>query len=132
MITYLLCDWFTSNFVLVFVILILLLAFDFWTVKVCVCVCACAAKAAPQQLHDAPTHTQHALLCFTLHHSQNVTGRLLVGLRWWNNMKPDGSSEWVFESHQVHQQHWVELSIAALSLRLCGSLVHHSPSAGHA
>lgn len=35
-ITYLLCDWFTSNFVLVFVILILLLAFDFWTVKVCV------------------------------------------------------------------------------------------------
>lgn len=30
-----------------------------------------------------------------------MTGRLLVGLRWWNNMKEDGTSEWVFESHQV-------------------------------
>mmetsp|Transcript_13426 Transcript_13426/g.31570 ORF Transcript_13426/g.31570 Transcript_13426/m.31570 type:complete len:246 (-) Transcript_13426:86-823(-) len=30
---------------------------------------------------------------------KNVTGRLLVGLRWWNNVKEDGSSEWVFESN---------------------------------
>mmetsp|Transcript_6792 Transcript_6792/g.11940 ORF Transcript_6792/g.11940 Transcript_6792/m.11940 type:complete len:236 (-) Transcript_6792:178-885(-) len=30
---------------------------------------------------------------------KNVTGRILVGLRWWNNVKEDGSSEWVFESN---------------------------------
>jgi len=30
--------------------------------------------------------------------TKNVTGRLLVGLRWWNEVKPDGSNEWIFES----------------------------------
>jgi hypothetical protein len=29
---------------------------------------------------------------------KNVTGRLLVGLRWWNRIREDGSNEWVFES----------------------------------
>lgn len=29
---------------------------------------------------------------------KNVTGRLLVSLRWWNDIKEDGTSEWVFES----------------------------------
>jgi len=29
---------------------------------------------------------------------KNVTGRILVGLRWWNDIKEDGSSAWVFES----------------------------------
>jgi hypothetical protein len=29
---------------------------------------------------------------------KNVTGRILVGLRWWNKMNEDGTSEWVFES----------------------------------
>ncbi|RLO06329.1 hypothetical protein DYB28_001823, partial [Aphanomyces astaci] len=28
----------------------------------------------------------------------NVSGRLLVGLRWWNRINEDGSNEWVFES----------------------------------
>jgi hypothetical protein len=32
---------------------------------------------------------------------KNVTGRLLVGLRWWNNIKDDGENEWVFESIPV-------------------------------
>jgi len=27
-----------------------------------------------------------------------VSGRLLVGLRWWNEIQPDGESKWVFES----------------------------------
>jgi hypothetical protein len=26
---------------------------------------------------------------------------LLVGLRWWNRLDEDGTSEWVFESHEV-------------------------------
>jgi len=30
---------------------------------------------------------------------KNVTGRLLVGLRWWSDFKEDGTEEWYFESH---------------------------------
>ena len=33
---------------------------------------------------------------------KNVTGRLLVGLRWWNKVNEDGSTEWVFESRKVN------------------------------
>lgn len=29
---------------------------------------------------------------------KNVTGRILVGLRWWNYVKADGTNEWMFES----------------------------------
>jgi hypothetical protein len=29
---------------------------------------------------------------------KNVTGRLLVGLRWWNEVREDGSNVWIFES----------------------------------
>lgn len=32
---------------------------------------------------------------------QNVTGRLLVGLRWWNQVDENGKSHWVFESRKV-------------------------------
>lgn len=32
---------------------------------------------------------------------QNVTGRLLVGLRWWNQIDEDGKSLWVFEAKKV-------------------------------
>lgn len=39
------------------------------------------------------------LLAFDFWSVKNVTGRLLVGLRWWNNVQEDGSSQWVFESH---------------------------------
>lgn len=28
---------------------------------------------------------------------KNVTGRLLVGLRWWSEHMPDGQDKWVFE-----------------------------------
>merc|ERR1719382_1638742 len=30
---------------------------------------------------------------------KNITGRLLVGLRWWSHVREDGSQEWVFESN---------------------------------
>jgi len=33
---------------------------------------------------------------------KNITGRLLVGLRWWNYVDEDGGSHWVFESRKVH------------------------------
>mmetsp|Transcript_31770 Transcript_31770/g.51810 ORF Transcript_31770/g.51810 Transcript_31770/m.51810 type:complete len:242 (+) Transcript_31770:178-903(+) len=29
---------------------------------------------------------------------KNVTGRLLVGLRWWSHVSEDGKTDWVFES----------------------------------
>ncbi|KAG7242837.1 hypothetical protein INR49_018092 [Caranx melampygus] len=33
---------------------------------------------------------------------KNVSGRLLVGLRWWNQVDEDGKSHWVFESKERH------------------------------
>jgi len=27
-----------------------------------------------------------------------LLNRILVGLRWWNEVKEDGSEEWIFES----------------------------------
>lgn len=30
--------------------------------------------------------------------TKNVSGRLLVGLRWWNEVKEDGTNIWIFES----------------------------------
>ena len=41
------------------------------------------------------------LLAFDFWTVKNVSGRLLVGLRWWNEIKEDGSNEWIFESKQV-------------------------------
>uniref|UniRef100_A0A8C4X9W0 Golgi apparatus membrane protein TVP23 homolog n=1 Tax=Erpetoichthys calabaricus TaxID=27687 RepID=A0A8C4X9W0_ERPCA len=35
---------------------------------------------------------------------KNVTGRLLVGLRWWNQIDEDGRSHWVFEAKKVMTQ----------------------------
>jgi hypothetical protein len=32
---------------------------------------------------------------------KNVTGRLLVGLRWWNYVDEEGKSIWVFENRKV-------------------------------
>lgn len=29
---------------------------------------------------------------------KNVSGRKLVGLRWWNEVKEDGTEVWIFES----------------------------------
>ena len=29
---------------------------------------------------------------------KNISGRKLVGLRWWNRVNEDGTSEWIFES----------------------------------
>ncbi|RKP38543.1 hypothetical protein BJ085DRAFT_14954, partial [Dimargaris cristalligena] len=38
------------------------------------------------------------LLAFDFWTVKNVTGRLLVGLRWWNEVQEDGSNVWIFES----------------------------------
>ncbi|XP_037363507.1 Golgi apparatus membrane protein TVP23 homolog A isoform X1 [Talpa occidentalis] len=41
------------------------------------------------------------LLSFDFWSVKNVTGRLLVGLRWWNQIDEDGKSHWVFEARKV-------------------------------
>ncbi|KAJ1969651.1 Golgi apparatus membrane protein tvp23 [Dimargaris xerosporica] len=38
------------------------------------------------------------LLTFDFWTVKNVTGRLLVGLRWWNEVREDGTNVWIFES----------------------------------
>ncbi|RUS16485.1 hypothetical protein BC938DRAFT_476563 [Jimgerdemannia flammicorona] len=38
------------------------------------------------------------LLAFDFWTVKNVSGRLLVGLRWWNEIREDGTNHWVFES----------------------------------
>lgn len=37
-------------------------------------------------------------IAFDFWTTKNVSGRLLAGLRWWNDVKPDGTNHWVFES----------------------------------
>lgn len=50
---------------------------------------------------------------------KNVSGRILVGLRWWNEVKEDGSEIWKFESsHEIRAKSidttifWMSLYIA--------------------
>jgi hypothetical protein len=44
------------------------------------------------------------LLAFDFWTVKNVSGRLLCGLRWWNETGPDGQSVWVFESADPQRQ----------------------------
>uniref|UniRef100_A0A7N8X1T0 Golgi apparatus membrane protein TVP23 homolog n=1 Tax=Mastacembelus armatus TaxID=205130 RepID=A0A7N8X1T0_9TELE len=56
---------------------------------------------------------------------KNISGRLLVGLRWWNQVDEDGKSHWMFESRKVqaedHQLHFkiAESRIFWLGLIVC-------------
>ena len=47
------------------------------------------------------------LLAFDFWTVKNISGRLLVGLRWWSQMKSDGTEEWIFESRQVYIPHFL-------------------------
>ncbi|XP_041531869.1 Golgi apparatus membrane protein TVP23 homolog A isoform X1 [Microtus oregoni] len=44
------------------------------------------------------------LLSFDFWSVKNVTGRLMVGLRWWNQIDEDGKSHWVFEARKVRSE----------------------------
>ncbi|XP_077525813.1 Golgi apparatus membrane protein TVP23 homolog B-like [Haemaphysalis longicornis] len=44
------------------------------------------------------------LLCMDFWTVKNVTGRLLVGLRWWNYVDDAGRSHWVFESRKAGEK----------------------------
>lgn len=57
-------------------------------------------------------------------HSQNVSGRLLVGLRWWNQVDEDGKSHWVFESRKVSRS-------SSSKAEICSNLSTKFPAALH-
>ncbi|CAL1588247.1 unnamed protein product [Knipowitschia caucasica] len=55
---------------------------------------------------------------------KNVSGRLLVGLRWWNQVDEKGNSHWIFESRKQKPQsqstsHGAEARIFWLGLVVC-------------
>ncbi|XP_046403311.1 uncharacterized Golgi apparatus membrane protein-like protein CG5021 isoform X2 [Ischnura elegans] len=53
---------------------------------------------------------------------KNITGRLMVGLRWWNYVDDDGKSHWVYESRKGIQQNRIQASesrVFWLGLILC-------------
>ena len=47
---------------------------------------------------------------------KNISGRILVGLRWWNEVKEDGSEEWKFESSQEVKARSIDTSIFWISI----------------
>lgn len=49
---------------------------------------------------------------------KNITGRLMVGLRWWNYVDDDGKSHWVFEARK-NRVNPSESQIFWLALILC-------------
>jgi len=44
---------------------------------------------------------------------KNITGRLLVGLRWWNYVDDEGKSHWIFENRTNTQQNQNEQNNSA-------------------
>ncbi|XP_076793534.1 Golgi apparatus membrane protein TVP23 homolog A isoform X4 [Arvicanthis niloticus] len=63
------------------------------------------------------------LLSFDFWSVKNVTGRLMVGLRWWNQIDEDGKSHWIFESRKVSANYMAateaEARIFWLGLIIC-------------
>ena len=47
---------------------------------------------------------------------KNISGRILVGLRWWNEVKEDGSEEWKFESSHEVRAKSIDTTIFWISL----------------
>jgi len=80
------------------------------------------------------------LIAFDFWTVKNVTGRLLAGLRWWNEIKEDGSNLWIFESLPQQERDaldsresmvfWISLFVtpAVWVLFLLGCLLPPKPS----
>ena len=47
---------------------------------------------------------------------KNISGRILVGLRWWNEVKEDGTEEWKFESSQEVKSKSIDTTVFWMSL----------------
>lgn len=67
--------------------------------------------------------TLHSMDFWTV---KNITGRLLVGLRWWNFVDEDGQNHWKYESAKVSQL--VMMKDWGIELPSFGqSFGHHTP-----
>ncbi|KAF7989636.1 hypothetical protein HCN44_008310 [Aphidius gifuensis] len=53
---------------------------------------------------------------------KNITGRMMVGLRWWNYVDDNGVSHWVYESRKLNKVHPSESRIFWLALILSPTL----------
>ena len=59
------------------------------------------------------------ILCaFDFWFIKNVSGRIIVGLRWWNEVKEDGSEVWIFESDHEKRATSIDTTIFWGSLYL--------------
>ena len=91
------------------VMVVILLSMDFWNTRVRpsreLPLCRSSRRADP-----------------FLFFQQNVAGRTLVGLRYWNQVDEDGESSWVFESRDVSP---TALHPARISPRLFAVSVSH-------
>ena len=47
---------------------------------------------------------------------KNISGRILVGLRWWNEVKEDGTEEWKFESSQEEKKRSIDTTVFWISI----------------
>ena len=47
---------------------------------------------------------------------KNVSGRILVGLRWWNEVRDDGTEVWIFESDHEKRATSVDTTLFWTSL----------------
>ncbi|XP_030150762.1 Golgi apparatus membrane protein TVP23 homolog B isoform X2 [Lynx canadensis] len=103
-VVYLLCELFSSSFIACMVTIILLLSCDFWAVKgsVLLIFLECCFHSRITLTPGFLTFLCHGTLSQS--HEVNVTGRLMVGLRWWNHIDEDGKSHWVFESRKDSAQ----------------------------
>ena len=52
--------------------------------------------------------------------TKNVSGRFLVGLRWWNEVKKDGKEVWVYESKNEKTEATADKSVFWTSLYVNG------------
>ena len=52
--------------------------------------------------------------------TKNVSGRFLVGLRWWNEVKKDGKEVWIFESKNEKLESSSDKSVFWTSLYVNG------------
>jgi len=80
------------------------------------------------------------LLAFDFWTVKNVSGRLLAGMRWWNEINADGTNRWVFESMEEQDRagldakestiFWISLFVvpAVWVLFLIASIFTFSPS----
>lgn len=50
--------------------------------------------------------------------TKNISGRKLVGLRWWNQIKPNGQEVWRFESKNESKKSMIYIIIKKINQNL--------------